>query len=135
MRALLCLCLIGLSSACTSSNAPPTPAPNTSPPPPSPLAVAVEPSVSPSANASPDEQQAVDAATRDAAARLNVGITDMTVARVEPRQWPDASLGCPRQGVLYAQIVTPGFLIVLSGAGEELEYHADSRGRVVLCQQ
>jgi hypothetical protein len=35
---------------------------------------------------------------------------------------------------MYAQVVTPGFVVVVSGAGKELEYHADSRGRVVLCQ-
>jgi hypothetical protein len=90
---------------------------------------------SPGASPSPDAQSAIDAAVHDAAARLNVGPSDVHVDQAEARQWPDASLGCPRQGVLYAQIVTPGYLVVVSGAGKQLEYHADSRGRVVLCAE
>ena len=54
---------------------------------------------------------------------------------VEARDWSDASLGCPRQGVLYAQVITPGYLVVISGAGKTLEYHTDANGRVVLCQE
>jgi hypothetical protein len=34
-----------------------------------------------------------------------------------------------------SQVVTPGFLIVISGAGKTLEYHTDSRDRVVLCRE
>jgi hypothetical protein len=77
----------------------------------------------------------VAAALREAAARLGVSQTDLKVDQLEERQWPDTSLGCPRQGVLYAQVLTPGFLIVISGAGQQLEYHADERGRVVLCSE
>jgi hypothetical protein len=42
---------------------------------------------------------------------------------------------------MYSQIVTPGFLIVISGGGagggavKQLEYHSDARGNVVLCQE
>jgi hypothetical protein len=80
-------------------------------------------------------QPSVDAALRDAAAHLNVDQSTLKVERVEERDWSDASLGCPRPGVLYAQVVTPGFLIVISGVGKQLEYHSDTRGRVVLCSE
>jgi hypothetical protein len=36
---------------------------------------------------------------------------------------------------MYSQIVTPGFVIVISAAGKQLEYHTDTRGQVVLCQE
>jgi hypothetical protein len=36
---------------------------------------------------------------------------------------------------MYSQIVTPGFLVFLSGAGKRLEYHTDARGTVVLSQE
>jgi hypothetical protein len=36
---------------------------------------------------------------------------------------------------MYSQIVTPGFLIVISGGDKVLEYHSDARGRIVLCQE
>jgi hypothetical protein len=67
--------------------------------------------------------------------RLGVSETDVRVERVEPREWPDASLGCPQPGVLYAQVLTSGYLVVLGGGGKQLEYHTDERGRAVLCQE
>ena len=83
----------------------------------------------------PDEQQAIDAALADARQRLNVGASDVHLDQVEARQWPDASLGCPRPSELAAQVITPGFLVMISGAGKQLEYHTDSRGRVALCAE
>ena len=85
----------------------------------------------------PAEAQAaaVEAARRDAAQRLGATPDSLQVAEVESRQWPDRSLGCPRQGLLYAQIVTPGYLIVLSNGARRLEYHADDRGMAVFCQE
>ena len=92
-------------------------------------------SVLPGSSSSADPQPAVDAAQRDAAAHLGVSPAALKVDQVEPRQWGDSSLGCPKPGQMYSQIVTPGFVIIISGAGKQLEYHADTRGRVVLCQE
>jgi hypothetical protein len=82
-----------------------------------------------------DSQASVDAALADAAAHLGVSRADLQVEQVEAREWGDSSLGCPRPGLMYSQVVTPGYLIVISGAGKQLEYHSDARGRVVLCQE
>jgi hypothetical protein len=72
---------------------------------------------------------------REASSRLELSQSALKVEQVEARQWSDTSLGCPRPGVLYAQVLTPGFLIVVSGGGKQLEYHSDERGRVVLCAE
>jgi hypothetical protein len=74
----------------------------------------------------------VAAAVTDAAGRSGVPATAVRVVRVEPRDWPDSSLGCPRPGMGYAQVITPGYLILLEVAGQTLEYHAD-RNRIELC--
>ncbi|MGE5236104.1 MAG: hypothetical protein ACM3O7_07140 [Acidobacteriota bacterium] len=43
--------------------------------------------------------------------------------------WPDASLGCPQSGVLYAQATVPGFRIVFRAAdGATVTVHADQSG-------
>jgi hypothetical protein len=55
------------------------------------------------------------------------------VVRVEAVEWPDTSLGCPKPGEFYAQVITPGYLIVLAVDGEEIEYHADEAGNAVRC--
>ena len=54
------------------------------------------------------------------------------VESVEAVQWPDSSLGCPQPGMLYAQVVTPGYLIVLAVEDQTYEYHADLDRLVVL---
>src|SRR4051794_4703700 len=87
-----------------------TPAAATAPPSstvsrqPSPVAAA-----SPAAVASPGPvtrgQAALDAALGQAAEHLGVSATQLKVEQMEERQWPDASVGCPQPGQLYAQVV------------------------------
>jgi hypothetical protein len=116
---------------------PTTPSPTAPPTVSKPSLPAQPASPSPVSSPTPGAQTnpAVDAALRDASSHLGVPVTDLTVVSVEAHDWSDASLGCPRQGVLYAQVITPGYLIVISGGGKTLEYHTDASGRVVLCQE
>ena len=82
-----------------------------------------------------EAQTAVDASLRDAVSRLGVGPPQLQVESVEPREWRDSSLGCPQPGFFYAQVITPGYLVVVAGAGKRLEYHTDTRGRSVMCRE
>jgi hypothetical protein len=75
-----------------------------------------------------------DLAVADLAARLSVAPDAITVKVVEPIEWPDASLGCPKPGMMYAQVVTPGYRIVLEIDGRSYEYHADTQRHVVYCE-
>jgi hypothetical protein len=34
---------------------------------------------------------------------------------------------------MYAQVVTPGYMVVLESAGKTYEFHTDLRSKVVLC--
>jgi hypothetical protein len=87
------------------------------------------------ATPSPDQPAAVDAALADAANQLGIEAEEVNVVTVEPMEWPDTSLGCPKPGEFYAQVVTPGYVIVVEGNGQELEYHGDENGNVVLCEE
>lgn len=69
--------------------------------------------------------RAVASALRDLRTRLSVPEGDIQVTRVEAREWSDTSLGCPESGKVYAQVITPGFLVVLQAAGKTYEYHSD----------
>lgn len=71
----------------------------------------------------------------DAAVHLGVSQDQLRVESVQPEQWPDSSLGCPQPGEMYSQIVTPGFLIVITSGSKRLEYHTDGRSRVKLCSE
>lgn len=83
----------------------------------------------------PGSETAVAAAVADLSKQTGVSADQITVDAVEPMEWPDASLGCPQEGMMYAQVITPGYLIVLSAQGQTYEYHADQRANVVLCNK
>ncbi|MFQ6001453.1 MAG: hypothetical protein ACE5LG_07255 [Anaerolineae bacterium] len=75
----------------------------------------------------------VDLAKGDLARRLGVRVEEVTLVSAEAVEWPDASLGNPQPGMVYAQVITPGYKIILSAGGQEYEYHSDQE-RVVLVE-
>jgi len=82
----------------------------------------------------PSEQELVVRAKEDLAGRLAIGVDQIKLVEAQAVDWADTSLGCPKPGRMYAQVITPGFRIVLEVKGRRYEYHTD-RGRVVvLCQ-
>ena len=88
--------------------------------------------LAPTAQASPAPGPLVALATADAARRTGADPGAVRIVRIETRDWPDRSLGCPRPGMGYAQAITPGYLIVAEASGQHLEYHTD-HAQVVLC--
>jgi hypothetical protein len=135
-RGIALLLFTIVTGACRPSSVTSTPTVGT-PPVPVPVVSPVSSGTTlPGSNESPDPQPAVTNALRDAASHLNVGEDQLHVDQVEPRQWPDSALGCPQPGIMYSQIVTPGFLIIISTRnGKRLEYHANARGDVRLCEE
>ncbi len=65
-----------------------------------------------------------------------VGVAEeaVQVRTVEEVQWSDTSLGCPEPGMMYAQVITPGYRIQLEAAGKTFQVHTDRTGKLVrLC--
>lgn len=93
-----------------------------------------EPGTSPlSPLASPTDPVAA-AAVAYLATELNVPPDRVLVLSIEPVNWPDASLGCPQPGMMYAQVISPGYRIVLEAGGEQYDLHTDQTGRkVIIC--
>ncbi|NIN64244.1 MAG: hypothetical protein GTO63_06000, partial [Anaerolineae bacterium] len=80
-------------------------------------------------------EQALRLAREDLAQRLGLAPEAIRLVSVEAVEWSDTSLGCPQPGMMYAQVITPGFRVVLEEAeGQRYEYHADRSRAVVLCQ-
>ncbi len=67
------------------------------------------------------------------ARELGVSVDAVNVVSVMPQTWPDSALGCPQPGMLYAQVLTPGFQVVVDSGGAQIEFHTDERGTVVRC--
>ncbi len=74
------------------------------------------------AQPSPDALEAAPAVA-DLAARLGVEPGEIAVESVQAETWPDASLGLPEPGMMYAQVVTSGHVVTLSCAGRTYVYH------------
>lgn len=75
----------------------------------------------------------VERAKEDLSNRKGVDKEEIVIVEVKAVEWPDTSLGCPEPGMMYAQVITPGYRIVLSHRGQLYEYHSDQSGRVVYC--
>lgn len=79
-------------------------------------------------------EEPLAAAVADLAANLEIDPTDISLVSMEAQEWRDASLGCPQEGMMYAQVITPGYLIILAAADQQYEYHTDLTTNVVLCE-
>ncbi len=75
----------------------------------------------------------VKLAKEDLANRKGIDKDKIVVVEIEQVDWPDASLGCPEPGKMYAQVITPGYRILLSYKKEKYKYHSDKENRVVYC--
>jgi hypothetical protein len=80
------------------------------------------------------EARLADQAKADLAQKLDIPVTQIEVIQVEAVDWPDASLGCPQPGQMYAQVITPGYQIILSVQGKEYDYRTNLSD-VFLCKQ
>lgn len=69
-------------------------------------------------------------AKADLAQELGLLSDEIQVQSVEETEFPDASLGVPEPGKVYAQVITPGYIIELSAGGQTYVYHASDE-RVV----
>jgi hypothetical protein len=91
------------------------------------------PPASASTPSDPALQTLIKLASADLAQRLSISVTQINFIEAMPVEWPDASLGCPQPGVMYLQVITPGYRIRLEAAGQEHSYHADRGTRVIYC--
>jgi hypothetical protein len=57
----------------------------------------------------------------------------IALVAMEAQEWGDSSLGCPQPGQAYAQVITPGYEIILEMDGRPYTYHTDMGNTVVPC--
>jgi hypothetical protein len=76
-------------------------------------------------SAVPEYSPVVDIAKKDLSERLNTPIEEIKLIKEEAVDWPDTSLGYPEEGMMYAQVITPGFRIILKAQDKLYEYHSD----------
>jgi ABC-type Fe3+-hydroxamate transport system substrate-binding protein len=65
----------------------------------------------------------------------NIPEAQIAVVTYEYTEWPDSSLGCPKPGQAYLTVITPGYRVILSAAGQQYEYHTNEKNMVIRCPQ
>ena len=53
--------------------------------------------------------------------------------RVEPVTWPNGGLGCPQEGMAYAEVLVGGSRVTLEADGQSYTYHTAGTTEYVLC--
>ena len=67
--------------------------------------------------------------------KIGVDASKLMLTAKAAQEWPDSALGCPAPGMMYSQVVTPGFKLTYSNGAKTYEVHTDQSGdRAVLCQ-
>lgn len=82
----------------------------------------------------PSDNFLVASAKWDLVKRLGIAYGDISLTSMVKIDWSDTSLGCPQEGMYYAQVITPGYLITLEVEGKFYSYHADYH-QVVFCPE
>lgn len=71
------------------------------------------------------------------AEELAVDVDAVELVGVEAVDWPDASLGCPEPDMMYAAMLTPGYIFTYEVDGETYNVHTstDPDGRITHCEE
>lgn len=59
---------------------------------------------------------------------------DIQVVRADAVVWNDGSLGCPKPGEFYIQMLINGYWVVLEVQGMEYDYRVSDKGNFTLCE-
>jgi hypothetical protein len=85
------------------------------------------------AEGQPEGYDAIAVATNALAQELGIAVTDIAFVSSIPGEWNDASLGCPKADQTYAQVITPGYVVILAVGSTNYEVHTDLTGAAVVC--
>lgn len=88
------------------------------------------------ANLSDDEVKIADIAIGNLL-NNSEGITPPMIAvkSFEQEEFSNTALGCPEEGKMYSEVITPGYRVILSAQGKDYDYRLDGKENVVLCEQ
>ncbi len=64
---------------------------------------------------------------------LSVSAKEIQIVSINPVEWPDSSLGCPKPDRGYTQVITPGHRAVLQHNGREYGVHMSGK-RAFVCE-
>jgi len=75
-----------------------------------------------------------DPIVADAAGRLGVDPSAVTIVSAHAETFNDGSLGCPQPGMMYTQALVDGYQVVVEAGGTQLDYRGSGPGQFRLCE-
>ena len=85
----------------------------------------------------PDDPQIsrlLEAVVSNLSGFADIGADQVEVISVEPVTWPNPALGCPVEGLNYAEVQVDGSLVTLRAGDQTYTYHTAGSGEFVLCR-
>jgi len=82
----------------------------------------------------PSVENIVTKAKEDLAQRLMIDPRQIDLVEVASVTWSDGSLGCPQPEMMYTQVLTPGYRILLDANRVIYEYHSSREVYVIYCE-
>jgi hypothetical protein len=79
-----------------------------------------------------DKDAAVQVAVETLGEKLSVDPDSVNIVHVSIMDWSDSSLGCPRPGVEYLQVVTRGAVVMLQAEKKPYRVHV-AKDRAIVC--
>lgn len=83
---------------------------------------------------STDLDTMVQNAIQDIAQKFSTTADQITVVEAREVVWSNSSLGCPQDGMAYAEVLTLGYLVKLLYNNIEIEYHSGMDGALFRCK-
>ncbi len=80
-------------------------------------------------------QQIITMAQRYLSNTLGIDISQVQLVSVQSEQWPDACLGLPQANETCAQVITPGYQVLLRVNGQLYQVRTDATGQQVRVTQ
>ena len=78
------------------------------------------------------EALAIEAAFAEVEAMGGPPASEFGAPEVRAVDWPNACLGVDTPGIACAQVITPGYIVLLDAGHGPITFHADTNGNVVL---
>lgn len=75
---------------------------------------------------------AAQSARQSLAFSLGITLEEVILKSIEAVEWPNACLGVEQEGEMCAEVITPGYKVILEAGGQEYELHTDENGITVV---
>jgi hypothetical protein len=98
------------------------------------LCLAVLMTMPPESGADDPRDAAIALARQTVEKQSGIAAVDMKVEEAQAVDWPNAGLGCAQKGMMYAQMIVPGYRVRVRAGDTTYDVHVGN-GRAIVCPE